>query len=203
MHHIFGKYLWQYPSSAFRRRGSSYYRLALLAIDQHTTQSFKFGMLVHHLVCIILKHYCKFVSLTLVLYICSQEVGPRVVPHLPKFMPLFVGILSETVNSAEPSALLLAGVIGAIDTTVDMLPHFLSPYLSGLLDGLLSPSVQNVVDDASNGEFSAIKSKAREVLRNMAQKIPPRVFLAPVFKRYSTAVQNGKEVTYLFLRFYC
>lgn len=117
-------------------------------------------------------------------------------------MPLLVGILSETVKNAEPSAILLAGVIGAIGTTVDVLPHFLSPYSSGLLNGLLSPAVQDL-DETSEDEFSVIKSKAEEVLANMAQKIPPRVFLGPVFKYYSTAVQNGEQVNqFLFAGIY-
>lgn len=122
---------------------------------------------------------------------CSQETGPRSVPHLPKFMPLVLEILSSTMQAEEPNVVLQLAAIGSLETTVDVLPHFMSPYLSNMLAALLHPSIYA---NAGQGQGALVHEKAGEVLEKMAHKIPPRVLLAPVFAFFENAIKNGKEV---------
>ncbi|KAI8096220.1 uncharacterized protein BX664DRAFT_290957 [Halteromyces radiatus] len=131
-------------------------------------------------------------SLVCLSMIC-QQVGPRAVPHLPKFMPVLLNMLMSTVNDPTPNTTLQLGVISTVETIVTVLPHFLSPYLSKLLAGLLHTSIYDY--DSEDTQRSLSHSKAKNVLTEMATNVPPRVLLAPVFGFYEKAVENGTKST--------
>ncbi|KAI8973417.1 hypothetical protein BDF20DRAFT_837366 [Mycotypha africana] len=129
-------------------------------------------------------------SLVCLSVICA-EIGPRAVPHLPKFMPLITNILDTTVKAENPNNLLQLGVISALETIVAVLPHFISPYITKMLNGLLHSSVY--VYDASQSQRAAIEQKALGVLSQMATTVSPRVLLNPLFGFYEIAVKNGTK----------
>ncbi|KAI8334013.1 hypothetical protein BC941DRAFT_473243 [Chlamydoabsidia padenii] len=133
------------------------------------------------------------VSSLVCLSVICQQVGPRAVPHLPKFMPVLLDMLLATVNAQKPNAILQLGVISALETIVTVLPHFLSPYLPKLLDGLLNESIYNF--DAADDQRSVSLTKVENVLSEMATNVPPRVLLAPVFGHFDKAVANGTKST--------
>lgn len=131
-------------------------------------------------------------SLVCLTVICN-EIGPRAVPHLPKFMPLVTDLLDVTVKAENPNTLLQLGVVSALETIVSVLPHFVSPYITKMLGGLLHPSIYSF--DAAHTQKVLIESKTRAVLSQLASSVSPRVLLAPVFTFYETTIQNGKKST--------
>lgn len=131
-------------------------------------------------------------SLVCLTVIC-QEVGPRAVPHLPKFMPIVINLLDITVKAENPNNLLQLSVVGALETVVQVLPHFISPYISKLLNGLLHPSIYTF--DAAHTQRAAIEAKSKSVLSLLATNVPPRVLLNPLFDYFGTVVKNGKNAT--------
>ncbi|KAI8638474.1 hypothetical protein BD408DRAFT_373403 [Parasitella parasitica] len=131
-------------------------------------------------------------SLVCLTVIC-QEIGPRAVPHLPKFMPLVTDILDDTVNAETPNLLLQLGVVSALDTIVGALPHFVSPYITKMLKGLLNPSIYTY--DAAHSQKALVEAKSTAVLSQLATSVAPRVLFTPVFAFYEVAVQNGTKST--------
>ncbi|KAF7728274.1 HEAT repeat-containing protein 1 [Apophysomyces ossiformis] len=133
------------------------------------------------------------VSCLVSLAVMCQEIGPRAVPHLPKFMPAVMDVLSATIEAENPNATLQLSVISALDIIVETLPHFVSPYLSKMLSGLLHPSIYAY--DSADTQKAAVKDKVAAVLSGLASNVPPRVLLNPVFASYAAAVNNGKDST--------
>ncbi|RCI07051.1 HEAT repeat-containing protein 1 [Rhizopus stolonifer] len=129
-------------------------------------------------------------SLVCLTVIC-QEIGPRSVPHLPKFMPAAINILDLTVNAENPNNLLQLSVISALETIVQVLPHFISPYITKLLAGLLNPTLYAF--DSAQTQKVAIEAKSKNVLTLIATHVPPRMLLNPLFSYFEIAVQNGKD----------
>lgn len=129
-------------------------------------------------------------SLVCLTVIC-KEIGPRAVPHLPKFMPLVTNLLNVTVEAENPNTLLQLGVVSALETIVSVLPHFVSPYITKMLSGLLHPSIYTY--DAAHTQKALIETKTRSVLSQLASSVSPRVLLTPVFTFYETAIKNGKK----------
>lgn len=129
-------------------------------------------------------------SLVCLTVIC-KEIGPRAVPHLPKFMPLVTDILNVSVEAENPNTLLQLGVVSALETIVSVLPHFVSPYITKMLSGLLHPSIYSF--DAAHTQKVTIEAKTRSVLSQLACNVSPRVLLTPVFAFYEHAIKNGKK----------
>ncbi|GAA5816136.1 hypothetical protein MFLAVUS_009661 [Mucor flavus] len=129
-------------------------------------------------------------SLVCLTVIC-KEIGPRAVPHLPKFMPLVTDILNVSVEAENPNTLLQLGVVSALETIVSVLPHFVSPYITKMLSGLLHPSIYSF--DAAHTQKVMIEAKTRSVLSQLACNVSPRVLLTPVFAFYEHAIKNGKK----------
>ncbi|KAI8974658.1 hypothetical protein BDB01DRAFT_853710 [Pilobolus umbonatus] len=137
------------------------------------------------------KHSQLQISSLVALAVITQEIGPRAVPHLPKFMPLLTDILTTTVTAENPNPLLQVGLLTCLETIIRVLPHFISPYLNQLLSGLFHPSIYNY--DSALTQRQTIETKATTVLTEIAHHVPPRVLLNPVFSFYETAVKNGKK----------
>ncbi|KAI8388394.1 uncharacterized protein BYT42DRAFT_559927 [Radiomyces spectabilis] len=133
----------------------------------------------------------KISSLVCLTVIC-QEIGPRAVPHLPKFMPIMIDLLSKTVSQESSNVMLEIAVIAALETIVSVLPHFVSPYLGKILGGILHSSIYEV-DVSLDAQRQAVKEKADAVLSAVATKVPPRVLLTPVFAFYDSALKRGKN----------
>ncbi|KAL0083069.1 hypothetical protein J3Q64DRAFT_1850250 [Phycomyces blakesleeanus] len=142
--------------------------------------------------CLLLsKPQVKISSLVCLTVIC-QEIGPRAMPHLPKFMPIVIDILSMTVEAERPNAMLQLSVISALETIVKVLPHFISPYLSKILANLLHPSIYTS-DETNATQKLLAKEKVMSVLVEIATNVPARTLFGPVFTSYPLAVKNGKE----------
>ncbi|KAF9401164.1 HEAT repeat-containing protein 1 [Mortierella sp. AD011] len=139
----------------------------------------------------------------------SQELGVRVVPFLPKFMPVVLSILGGTLTSTNAAAaaaaevdtkkssrynnsvLLQLAVVSHIETLVKVLPQFVSPYVTKILASTLHPVLAGY--EGSDASKLQILEKNKRLLTEMAHHIQPRVLLPPVLGYYETAVKDGKD----------
>ncbi|KAG0335779.1 HEAT repeat-containing protein 1 [Podila humilis] len=138
-----------------------------------------------------------------------QELGVRVVPFFPKFMPTVLSILTRTLVSANPakavdmevdatkslkynnSVLLQLAVVSHLETVVKTLPQFVSPYVTQILSGTLHPVLAGY--EGSDASKLQILQKNKSLLAAMATHITPRILLPPMLGYYETAVKDGKD----------
>ncbi|KAF9385202.1 HEAT repeat-containing protein 1 [Podila verticillata] len=138
-----------------------------------------------------------------------QELGVRVVPFFPKFMPTVLSILTSTLVSANPaeavdsevdakkstkytnSVLLQLAVVSHLETLVKTLPQFVSPYVTQILSGTLHPVLAGY--EGSDASKLQILDKNKMLLTEMAHHITPRILLPPMLGYYETAVKDGKD----------
>ncbi|KAF8933369.1 HEAT repeat-containing protein 1 [Dissophora ornata] len=138
-----------------------------------------------------------------------QELSVRVVPFLPKFMPVVLAILGGTLTSTNAAAevaaeadvkkssrynnsvLLQLAVVSHLETLIKVLPQFVSPYVTKILASTLHPVLAGYGgNDASKLQ---IIEKNKKLLAEMAVHIQPRILLPPVLGYYETAVKDGKN----------
>ncbi|KAJ3038299.1 HEAT repeat-containing protein 1 [Rhizophlyctis rosea] len=141
----------------------------------------------------VLKHSNKqvvasaFVGLTA---ICI-EIGPRILPVLPKFMPAIIGnIKEELVESEANKESVLLAALASLDAIVETLPQFVSPYISTIVELTLHPSLQRLPD--ATGAVTRVVEKSNDLLSALAQKVAARVVLPAIFDQLKTALANGK-----------
>ncbi|KAF9921975.1 HEAT repeat-containing protein 1 [Linnemannia zychae] len=142
----------------------------------------------------------------------AQELGIRVVPFLPKFMPVVLSILSSTLISTNAAAaaaaaaaeaegkkssrynnsvLLQLAVVAHIETLIKVLPQFLSSYVTKILASTLHPVLAGY--EGTDASKLQIREKNKKLLSEMAIHIQPRILLPPVLGYYATAVKDGKD----------
>ncbi|KAG0309622.1 HEAT repeat-containing protein 1, partial [Linnemannia gamsii] len=142
----------------------------------------------------------------------AQELGVRVVPFLPKFMPVVLSILSSTLISTNASAaaaaaaaeaegkkssrynnsvLLQLAVVAHLETLIKVLPQFLSSYVTKILASTLHPVLAGY--EGTDTSKLQIREKNKKLLSEMAIHIQPRILLPPVLGYYETAVKDGKD----------
>lgn len=139
----------------------------------------------------------KASSLVCLTFLC-QEIGPRVVPNMPKFMPVVLDIMHSTLQNDQSSSstniLLQLSSISALDVIVRTLPHFVSPYITKILEAAMHPSVTSY--EGSDVQKSQVLDKSKSLLSGLAVKVQPRLLLPPLFTYFDTAVSQGKGVKY-------
>ncbi|KAK9703316.1 snoRNA-binding rRNA-processing protein utp10 [Basidiobolus ranarum] len=132
-------------------------------------------------------------SLVCLTYFC-QELGPRVIPQFPKFMPIILNILESCFGDKELSAntrlLVQLSAFSSLETIVKTLPQFLSPYVQRMLACALQPSLNTLEEDDKERK---VLEKAQSVLSEMATKIPARILLPQVYQYLESAIKNGKN----------
>ncbi|KAG9319233.1 hypothetical protein KVV02_008218 [Mortierella alpina] len=138
-----------------------------------------------------------------------QELGVRVVPFLPKFMPVVLSILTGTLSSTNAAAaaaaeadtkkssrynnsvLLQLAVVSHLETLIKVLPQFVSPYVTKILAGTLHPVLAGY--EGKDASKLQILDKNKKLLTEMSIHIQPRILLPPVLGYYETAVKDGKD----------
>ncbi|KAG0355784.1 HEAT repeat-containing protein 1 [Gamsiella multidivaricata] len=139
----------------------------------------------------------------------SQELGIRMVPFLPKFMPVVLSILGGTLVSTNAAAAAAAGadnskssrynnsvllqlaVVSHLETLIRVLPQFVSPYVTKILASTLHPVLTGY--EGSDASKLQILDKNKRLLTEMSIHIQPRTLLPPVLGYYETAVKDGKD----------
>ncbi|KAJ3173673.1 HEAT repeat-containing protein 1 [Geranomyces variabilis] len=124
--------------------------------------------------------------------ICT-ELGSRVLPYLPKFMPGIISNLGTALSgkgASESRVLVILGSLGSLDALVDTVPQFVSPYVLPIIQEALHPSLLATGGEHGVGRRAADKSN--ELLSNMAAKIAPRILLPAIFAHLKTSLQAGR-----------
>ncbi|KAJ3184550.1 HEAT repeat-containing protein 1 [Geranomyces variabilis] len=142
----------------------------------------------------LLNHNAQIVASTMVCLtaICT-ELGSRVLPYLPKFMPGIISNLGTALSgkgASETRMLVILGSLGSLDALVDTVPQFVSPYVLPIIQEALHPSLLATGGEQGVGRKAADKSN--ELLSNMAAKIAPRILLPAIFAHLKTSLGAGR-----------
>ncbi|XP_023757327.1 uncharacterized protein At3g06530 [Lactuca sativa] len=110
-------------------------------------------------------------------------LGPRALPELPSIMNHVFQRCDDMSSNSNES--LFMSILVTIEAVIDKLGGFLNPYLPQILElVILRPQY------ATNSS-SKLKSKADNVRKLIAEKIPVRLSLPPLLKIYSEAIKIG------------
>ncbi|KAJ3161658.1 HEAT repeat-containing protein 1 [Geranomyces michiganensis] len=143
----------------------------------------------------LLSSNAQIVASTMVcLSAISTELGSRVLPYLPKFMPGIISNLGTALSgkgASETRMLVILGSLGSLDALVDTVPQFISPYVLPIIQEALHPSLLATGSEQSVGQRAAVKSS--ELLSNMASKIAPRILLPAIFAHLKTSLKAGRS----------
>ncbi|KAJ3046926.1 HEAT repeat-containing protein 1, partial [Rhizophlyctis rosea] len=121
------------------------------------------------------------------------EIGARILPVLPKFVPAIIENIKKDLvqeDSAETKDSVLLAALASLDAVVDTLPQFVSPYIPTIVELTLHPSLQRLPD--ATGAVTRTVEKSNDLLTSLAQKVAPRVVLPAIFNHLKTALSNGK-----------
>ncbi|TPX61884.1 hypothetical protein PhCBS80983_g00809 [Powellomyces hirtus] len=122
-----------------------------------------------------------------------MELGSRVLPFLPKFMPGIIRNLKNALaekETSETKMLVILGSLGSLDALVDTVPQFISPYVLPILQEALHPTL---LQSGTEGVGRRAADKSNELLSNMATKIAPRVLLPAMFAHLKISLQSGRQ----------
>ncbi|KND01979.1 uncharacterized protein SPPG_02486, partial [Spizellomyces punctatus DAOM BR117] len=124
----------------------------------------------------------------------SMQLGSRVLPYLPKFMPVIIAALKDGLAEKEASdakQLVILGALGSLHALVDTVPQFISPYVLPLLEQALHPALQGTAEQ--EGFSSRAIEKSNDLLSTIARKVAPRILLPAIFSHLKIALQSGRQ----------
>ncbi|KAJ3091113.1 HEAT repeat-containing protein 1 [Quaeritorhiza haematococci] len=123
----------------------------------------------------------------------TQTLGPRMIPYLPKFVPLLIGIWEKTLDSTvlAVSQNVALSVVETLTTIVDTLPHFISTYIPRFLLCCLHP--QSVMNAAVTVGSKKVVEKSKAFTDTIARKVPSRILVPVAFKHFKTASHLGHQ----------
>ncbi|KAJ2355584.1 snoRNA-binding rRNA-processing protein utp10 [Coemansia sp. RSA 2618] len=120
------------------------------------------------------------------LAVLCDQLGPRLIPMLPTYLPLVLKHLRAATSQLETASAddlaLLISALSAMLAIVENMGAFLAPSLPPLLLSLLSPALRIAGDHAELREQA--QQKADEVLVAMAKNVPARQLLPAQFAFY-------------------
>eukprot|EP00833_Pecoramyces_ruminatium_P000810 jgi/Orpsp1_1/1174842/evm.model.c7180000051637.1 len=120
-------------------------------------------------------------SIVCITSVC-RELGPRVVPLLPKFMPILLEKLEGTLEEEEEGnengsnsskVIFQLSAISSLEIIVQSIPQFISSYLKTILGCVLHPSLRS----EENEMMKQIMEKDNSLIESMGINIPARVIV--------------------------
>lgn len=146
-------------------------------------------------------------SALVALSVLCGELGTRMVPSLPQYLPLVLKHLRACVNGFETASegelSVLVAALATMQAVVENTPAFLAPSLPPLFTCLLNPVLHQAVNSSDNDdddeEDDKLRKQARhladEVLVALAKNIPPRLLLPAQFTFFQKeAIHQGIAV---------
>ncbi|KAJ2545092.1 snoRNA-binding rRNA-processing protein utp10 [Coemansia sp. RSA 1853] len=138
------------------------------------------------------------------LAVLCDQLGPRLIPMLPTYLPLVLKHLRAATAQLETAAAddlaLLISALSSMLAIVENMGAFLAPSLAPLLLCLLSPALRSEGDHAELR--TQAQQKADEVLVAMANNVPARQLLPAQFAFYQReAVRQGAATAELAVAF--
>ncbi|RKP05884.1 hypothetical protein THASP1DRAFT_19205 [Thamnocephalis sphaerospora] len=128
------------------------------------------------------------------LSVYCRELGPRVVPLLPRFMPVVLGYMETATEqsdaSHESATLMKLSTLGLVDVMARHMPMFTSPYLPAILRHVFSPAF---IGTGAEARSDQVATRTNAVLSQLATRISPRLLLPPTFACFEQLVVLGKQ----------
>jgi U3 small nucleolar RNA-associated protein 10 len=116
--------------------------------------------------------------------LCS-ELGSGMLPFLPTFFPLLLGVLDSAKQQRDVNSNLLeVAVLSSVEVVIRCIPQFLSPYYSSILCAVLHPAM---LDKAF--ENTQVLARIDSILQ-LIVRIEARILLPAVIKAYSFALES-------------
>ncbi|KAJ2634126.1 snoRNA-binding rRNA-processing protein utp10 [Coemansia sp. RSA 1286] len=148
-------------------------------------------------------------SALVALAVLCSELGSRLIPRLPQYLPTVLKHLHAVVGRLSDSAALqddlalLASALSAMQAIVENMSAFLAPSLSPLFAILMHPSLRAIKgSNDANDLSSQVREKADGVLTALYKSIPPRQLLPAQFAFYQKeASKQGAETLAAFVDF--
>ncbi|KAJ2600304.1 snoRNA-binding rRNA-processing protein utp10 [Coemansia sp. RSA 1721] len=148
-------------------------------------------------------------SALVALAVLCSELGSRLIPRLPQYLPTVLKHLHAVVGRLSDSAALqddlalLASALSAMQAIVENMSAFLAPSLSPLFAILMHPSLRAIKGaNGANDLSSQVREKADSVLTALYKSIPPRQLLPAQFAFYQKeASKQGAETLAAFVDF--
>jgi hypothetical protein len=135
------------------------------------------------------------------LSVYCRELGPRVVPLLPKFMPTVLDYMEQqqqqpssssmdttTESSSQSNTLMRLSLLGLVDVMARHMSAFIGPYLPRIIRHLFDPLLVGQHGDQ-------VSTRAQLVVQQIATHVSPRLLLSPTFNVYSELTICGVPVS--------
>jgi len=144
-------------------------------------------------------------SIVCITSVC-RELGPRLVPFLPKFMPILLEKLEGTLvedgeddeenNSSSSSKIIFQlSAISSLEIIVQSIPQFISSYLKTILSCALHPSLRS----DENEMMKQIMGKDDQLIESIGIHIPARVIVTNLIPMLTKCKEYGHvSLTVLF-----
>ena len=117
-----------------------------------------------------------------------QELGPRAVPHLPKFFPI---IMAQFENGIGQSEIMTLSCLSALEVMVQTLAQFISPYMGRILACLLRPQLNQAT--FSHDAQSQIREKINALVKGITTQVAPRLLLPALVEQIVTCMAAGAQ----------
>ncbi|KAJ1820338.1 snoRNA-binding rRNA-processing protein utp10 [Coemansia sp. RSA 2598] len=149
-------------------------------------------------------------SALVALAVLCSELGSRLIPRLPQYLPTVlkhlhavVGRLPGSSAASEDDLALLASALTAMQAIVENMSAFLAPSLPPLFAILMHPSVRAIKGASDAADLaSQVREKADSLLTALSKNIPPRQLLPAQFAFYQKeAGKQGAETIAAFVEF--
>ncbi|ORX59122.1 ARM repeat-containing protein [Piromyces finnis] len=130
-------------------------------------------------------------SIVCITSVC-RELGPRLVPLLPKFMPILLKKLEGTLEIEEEEGnsskiIFQLSAISSLEIIVQSIPQFISSYLKTILSCVLHPSLRS----DENEMMKQIMEKDNSLIESIGVNIPARVIVANLIPMLGKCKEYG------------
>jgi len=131
-------------------------------------------------------------SIVCITSVC-RELGPRLVPLLPKFMPILLKKLEGTLEEEEEEegnsskVIFQLSAISSLEIIVQSIPQFISSYLKTILSCALHPSLRS----EENEMMKQIMEKDNSLIESIGTNIPARVIVTNLIPMLNKCKEYG------------
>ncbi|KAJ3254475.1 HEAT repeat-containing protein 1 [Chytriomyces hyalinus] len=122
---------------------------------------------------------------------CITHLGARLIPHIKKIMNSVFAVLKQLSSdlSVDPACV---SALATANVAVTVLPQFLSPFVTEILQSTFLTHDKLV---GSREVLSKFRSTKRDILSNIAKKIPVRVMIPILSTQVTPCFKLGASAT--------
>ncbi|KAJ3191780.1 HEAT repeat-containing protein 1 [Irineochytrium annulatum] len=120
-----------------------------------------------------------------------QELGARVVPHIPKYVNAILAEIRKDSGDGLADDVVFISALTSIDTVIKTVPTFVSPYIMDVLDVVLSSDSLKSLLQSNASLSSKLNERKRDIMSNLASKVPARVLIPSISGYTARAMARG------------